>query len=430
MGGSAHDQVPQAPSDEELLRVIQSRPREDPERQSACETLVTRYSSIVRSCVQHYWRFPEPEDLTQVGYVGLLKAINKFDPDVGDNLAAYAQPCVSGEIKRYFRDKRWQMRVHRQAQEMRLAIRAASGELTQQLARAPRDSELADHLGVPEPEITAAQAASQAFQVASLDAPLTEDDDGQLGDLIGAEDPQLEQAVDMASVWKHCDELPRRQQRLLMMRFYGNMTQAQIGEELGISQMHVSRLLQRALTYLRQKIADSKPDPVLGTAPAAAWVGRRIRGRVGQPPERAADGRHDMDRASSKHGPWKDDQMERETHDIGHAGEPHLQEWRQTEPFDEEFYQLPEAETPGTPAGMTHADVDRRSDIAIYLPPGKLPADRDKILGYVRRAGATDDVLDALGNLPPHREFRTIGEVVRAIGIPTEEPRDRGEGEE
>jgi hypothetical protein len=138
-----------------------------------------------------------------------------------------------------------------------------------------------------------------------------------------------------------------------------------------------------------------------------------------------------MDRASSKHGPWKDDLMERETQDIVHAAEPpHLEEWRQTEPFDEEFYQLPETETPGTPAGMTHADVDRRSDIAVYLPPGKLPADRDRILEYVRRAGAADDVVDALSNLPPRREFRTIGEVVRAIGIHTEEPRDRGEDQE
>jgi RNA polymerase sigma-B factor len=99
------------------------------------------------------------------------------------------------------------------------------------------------------------------FQIASLDARiLTAEDSGQLGDLVGGDDPQLERAVDMASVWKHCDELPRRQQRLLLMRFYGNMTQAQIGKELGISQMHVSRLLDRALTYLRRKIRDASQD--------------------------------------------------------------------------------------------------------------------------------------------------------------------------
>jgi RNA polymerase sigma-B factor len=123
--------------------------------------------------------------------------------------------------------------------------------------RAPHSSELAAHLGVTEPEITAAQAASQVFQIASLDAPvLAAEDSAQLFDLVGADDPQLEQAIDMASVWKHCDELPRRQQRLLIMRFYGNLTQAQIGKELGISQMHVSRLLDRALKYLRHRIIE------------------------------------------------------------------------------------------------------------------------------------------------------------------------------
>ena len=255
MSSTERDDSRETPSDQDLVRVVQSRPSNDPERNAACETLVIRHSPIVRSCVRRYPRYPEPEDLMQVGYVGLLKAINNFDPAVGGNLAAYAQPCVSGEIKRYFRDKRWGLRVQRQQQELRLTMRAATAELTQRLARAPHASELAAHLGVTEPEITAAQAASQVFQVASLDAPVfAAEDSAELSDLVGGDDPQLEQAIDMASVWKHCDELPRRQQRLLIMRFYGNMTQAQIGEELGISQMHVSRLLDRALTYLRQKV--------------------------------------------------------------------------------------------------------------------------------------------------------------------------------
>jgi RNA polymerase sigma-B factor len=262
MGSITRGQPNQTPSDQELVRVVQSRSPDDPERDAACEKLIIRHSSIVRSCVQRYPRYPEPEDLMQVGYVGLLKAINNFDPAVGDKLAAYAQPCVSGEIKRYFRDKRWGLRVQRQEQELRLAMRAAAAELTQRLARNPRADELAAHLGVTQPEINAAQAASQVFQIASLDAPLlAAEESSQLSDLVGGEDPGLERAIDMASVWKHCDELPRRQQRLLMMRFYGNMTQAQIGKELGISQMHVSRLLDRALTYLRDKVAGSQTNP-------------------------------------------------------------------------------------------------------------------------------------------------------------------------
>jgi RNA polymerase sigma-B factor len=159
-----------------------------------------------------------------------------------------------GEIKRHFRDKRWQMRVHRSAQELRLAIRAAADQLTQQLARAPSDTELAGYLNVSEAEVTHAQLASQAFQVLSLEAPLTADNHGSLGELVGTEDPRLEQAVDMAAVWQHWQELPRREQHMLAMRFYGNMSQAQIGEALGISQMHVSRLLSRALAYLRERL--------------------------------------------------------------------------------------------------------------------------------------------------------------------------------
>jgi Protein of unknown function (DUF2795) len=135
-----------------------------------------------------------------------------------------------------------------------------------------------------------------------------------------------------------------------------------------------------------------------------------------------------MDRASSKHGPQRDDEMERETEDITRTGEPQPgEEWRQTEPFDEP-YSVPEDQMPGTPAGITPSDVDRRTDIAVYLPPHKLPADRGAILDYARQADAPDDVVDALSRLPARRVFHTIGEVVRAIGIHTEDPRDHADG--
>jgi RNA polymerase sigma-B factor len=244
-------------SDQDLVRLVQTLPAGDRRRESACETLVGRYQFIVRSCAQRYRDSPEPaEDLTQAGYVGLLKAINNFDPAFGNSLAAYAQPCVSGEIKRHFRDKRWQVRVRRPAQELRLEIRSAAAELAQELARTPRDSDLAERLAVTEEDIREARVADQVFRTASLDAPL--DDEGQsasLGELMGADDPAIEQTVDLESVLTHWPELPGREQRLLTMRFYGNMTQAQIGEQLGISQMHVSRLLTRALTYLRERVS-------------------------------------------------------------------------------------------------------------------------------------------------------------------------------
>jgi RNA polymerase sigma-B factor len=247
-------------SDQDLVHLVHSLPQGDPQRERACTELIARYASIVGACVRRYRGFPEPEDLTQVGYVGLLKAINNFDSEIGESLGAYAQLCVSGEIKRYFRDKRWQIRVPRAAQELRLAIREATGRMSQELARSPTDGELADYLGVAPADIAAARAASEVFQVASLDAPVTSAvDSASLGDMVGAEDPDLQHGIEIDAVWQYCGDLPAREQRLLMMRFYGNMTQAQIGAELGISQMHVSRLLDRSLTYLRQKMTETDP---------------------------------------------------------------------------------------------------------------------------------------------------------------------------
>jgi RNA polymerase sigma-B factor len=249
------------PADSDLVRIVQSRPKGDPERETACEALIARYQNLVRASVQRYRDSPESaEELMQVGYVGLLKAINNFDPAVGDNLAAYAQPCISGEIKRYFRDKRWQVRVRRPVQERRLEIRNATADLTQQLGRIPTDADLARHLHISEDQIREAQLAARAFQAASIDAPIA-DSHGQarsMSDVLGADDPDLEHTVDMEAVRAHWEELPEREQHLLMLRFYGNMTQDQIGQHLGISQMHVSRLLTHALTYLRERITGGR----------------------------------------------------------------------------------------------------------------------------------------------------------------------------
>jgi RNA polymerase sigma-B factor len=201
----------------------------------------------------------------QVGYVGLLKAINNFDPALGESLAAYAQPCVTGELKRHFRDRRWQVRVRRSAQELRLEARRARGELAQRLARMPADAELAAYLGVSAAELADAQRADQAFQPSSLSAPLTSGAGaGTLEDVLGEEDKQLELTVEMDAVWRHLDQLPDREQWLLMLRFYGNMTQTEIGEQLGMSQMHVSRLLSHALSYLREQMLGAASEDGCG----------------------------------------------------------------------------------------------------------------------------------------------------------------------
>jgi RNA polymerase sigma-B factor len=259
--------------DRQLLRIVQSQPPASRRRAAACELLVSRHRNLVRSCVQRYKRSPEPtEDLMQVGYVGLLKAINNFDPAVGGSLAAYAQPCISGEIKRHFRDKRWQVHVERSVQELVLQVREATRQLTQQLGHIPDDAEVSSHLGISDHDLREARRADMVFQPASLDAPLAgQPYSSRLADVLGEEDPQVEHTLDMESVAAHWNELPRREQKILLMRFYGDMTQAEIGEQLGISQMHVSRLLSHALGHLRGRlleVQDGRPRRKL--APARA----------------------------------------------------------------------------------------------------------------------------------------------------------------
>ena len=240
--------------DGELLRIVRRLPRTSDRRAAACELLVSRHRNLVWSCVRRYQHSPEQvEDLMQVGYVGLLKAINNFDPAVGRSLAAYAQPCITGEIKRHFRSRRWHAHVERPVQELVLEIREASGQLAQRLGHVPTEADLARHLDASDDALRAARRAEMALQPCSLDAMVADrSSTGTLADMIGQEDPGIEHALNMQAVAAHWGELPRREQRILLLRFYADMTQAEIGEQLGISQMQVSRLLAHALGYLRQ----------------------------------------------------------------------------------------------------------------------------------------------------------------------------------
>jgi RNA polymerase sigma-B factor len=244
---------PEQLSDNELLSRCRAYPRGSEERAAACETLVRRYTPLVRACVRQYLGSPEPaDDLMQVGYVGLLKAINNYDPAFGRGLKAYAVPCITGEVKRHFRDKRWQVRVTRPVQELLLEMHGAVEDLTHELGRLPGDGELAGRLGVTPEDLREARQAAGGFSALSLNAPVSgHDDPAELADLLGEEDPEVERAVDMEAIASHWEQLPRREQRILVLRFYGNLTQEQIASRLGISQMHVSRLQTRALARLR-----------------------------------------------------------------------------------------------------------------------------------------------------------------------------------
>jgi len=242
--------------DQALLSLVRSLPRASQRRAVACELLVARYEGLVRSCVRPYRRSPvSAKELMQVGYVGLLKAIGNFDPAAGTSLAAYARPCISGELKRYFRDTRWPLHVKRPVQELVLQVRDATGPLTQQLGRTPADSDLARYLGVSGDDVQQARQAQLAFQPSSLDAPLAGlSTVSTLADSLGAEDPRLDHMLGMHAVAAHWGELAPREQQILIMVFNDDMTQAEIGLRLRISQMHVSRLRAHALGHLRARL--------------------------------------------------------------------------------------------------------------------------------------------------------------------------------
>ena len=240
-------------SDAEVAKLLN-----DPQRaEDARSTLVSRYQGLVRSSA-HQYQLPAQyyEDLVQVGFLGLMKAINNFDPAVREELKPYAHACVTGEIKRFFRDKRWLIRVSRTDQELFLNARKAQAELSAELGATPTDEQVAARLDVTAAALRHAYQAHDAFAPEALDAPVSVSDDRDSGDLLGADDSALDLAVDMDSVRLHWDELPSAQQQILLMRFYGNMTQAQVADKLNCSQMHVSRLQSRALAFLRRRLTE------------------------------------------------------------------------------------------------------------------------------------------------------------------------------
>jgi len=262
--------------DQGLLAIVGSPEAASESRTVARELLVARHRRLVFSCVQRYRGGTEPaEDLVQVGYIGLMKAISRFDPAAGSNLAAYAQVCISGEIKRHFRDKCWPVHVKRSVQELVLEARKAAPQLTQDLGRAPADSEMARHLGVTSADLREARQAEIACRPSSLDAPLAGyPGTVTLADVLGEDDPGVEHMLGMQAVAAHWGELPPREQKILLMRFHEDMTQAQIGQLLGISQMHVSRLSTHALGYLRQRVLGPQERP------AGLTAGRPVNARA------------------------------------------------------------------------------------------------------------------------------------------------------
>ncbi|MBL3804813.1 MULTISPECIES: RNA polymerase sigma factor SigF [Streptomyces] len=217
-------------------------------------TLVELNLALVKFAASRFRSRSEPmEDIIQVGTIGLIKAIDRFELSRGVEFPTFAMPTIIGEIKRFFRDTSWSVRVPRRLQELRLDLAKAGDELAQKLDRAPTVRELADRLGLSQEEVVEGMAASNAYTASSLDAQPEEDDsEGALADRIGYEDNGIEGIEYVESLKPLIAELPTRDRRILSLRFTANMTQSEIGEELGISQMHVSRLLTRTLNRLRK----------------------------------------------------------------------------------------------------------------------------------------------------------------------------------
>ncbi|MEV3930168.1 MULTISPECIES: RNA polymerase sigma factor SigF [unclassified Streptomyces] len=219
-------------------------------------TLVELNLALVKFAASRFRSRSEPmEDIVQVGTIGLIKAIDRFELSRGVEFPTFAMPTIVGEIKRFFRDTSWSVRVPRRLQELRLDLAKAGDELSQKLDRAPTVLELADRLGLSRDEVVEGMAASNAYTASSLDAKPDDHGDGNeaaLADRLGYEDHGIEGIEYVESLKPLIASLPLRDRTILSMRFVSNMTQSEIGEELGISQMHVSRLLSRTLVKLRK----------------------------------------------------------------------------------------------------------------------------------------------------------------------------------
>jgi RNA polymerase sigma-B factor len=224
-----------------------------PQTREIRDELVEMHIPLVEYLARRFRNRGEPyDDLVQVATIGLIKSVDRFDSERGVEFSTYATPTIVGEIKRHFRDKGWTIRVPRRLQELKLALTKATAELAQRNSRAPTVAELAKHLEMTEEEILEGLESANAYSAVSLDAPEGGDSDApSVADSLGMTDDALEGVEYRESLKPLLEQLPPREKRILMLRFFGNQTQSQIAAELGISQMHVSRLLARTLAQLR-----------------------------------------------------------------------------------------------------------------------------------------------------------------------------------
>jgi RNA polymerase sigma-B factor len=221
------------------------------------DQLITAHMGLAEYLARRFTNRGEPlDDLVQVAALGLLKAVDRFDPERGLEFSTYATPTIVGELKRHFRDKGWAVRVPRRVQELHLRLASVVGVLSQELGRSPTIGEIAQAAAVSEEEVLEAIEAGHAYRFTSLDAPSGNDDELSLSAELGTEDQGLIDSEHRVTLSPLIAQFPPRERMILHLRFFEGLTQSEIAGRLGISQMHVSRLLARALAQLRSQAED------------------------------------------------------------------------------------------------------------------------------------------------------------------------------
>jgi RNA polymerase sigma-B factor len=241
-----------------LFRAYRAARHED-QQAAYREKLVDQFIGLVEFLARRFRNRGEPlEDLIQVGTIGLLKAIDRFDLEREVEFSTYATPTIVGELKRHFRDKGWAVRVPRRLQELHLELTKTVSELSHDLGRSPTVSEISEVTGISEEDVLEGLEISQAYNFTSLDAPIDSGDSSStsFAEHIGSEDEHLENLEYRAALAPEMKKLPDRERTILYLRFFKGLTQSEIAERLGISQMHVSRLLNRTLAHLREALEE------------------------------------------------------------------------------------------------------------------------------------------------------------------------------
>ncbi|MET8229815.1 RNA polymerase sigma factor SigF [Micromonospora sp. NPDC005298] len=244
-------------SPEDLLAKLAVTPTDDPRRSALRDRTIEAWLPLARHLARRYaGRGAPDDDLIQTASVGLIKAVDNFDPSRGIDFSGYAIPTIIGEIKRYFRDRTWAVRVPRRLQELRLSISAANSTLTHSLGRQPTVADIASYLDVSEESVLEGLEGARAYRATSLSTPIGTDGGRELGDTLGGDDHEFDLVDIRVALGPALATLPEREQEILSLRFHGNLTQSQIADKIGVSQMHVSRLITRSLATLRRHLSD------------------------------------------------------------------------------------------------------------------------------------------------------------------------------